>query len=108
MKQGILLIGGLGGLLLGQPGFGQQAPGPAAGAPRAQGLVLTGTVRDAQGRPLELVVLSVEGQPGGATTTAQGTFALRLPLPARPDAPLVLVVRHINYQTLRQPLRLPA
>jgi hypothetical protein len=94
------------GLLLAQPGYGQQAPAPSV--PRAQGLVLTGTVRDAQGQPLELVVVSVEGQPGGATTTADGNFSLRLTLPVRADAPLVLVVRHINYQTLRQPLRLPA
>ncbi|MGI4864249.1 MAG: TonB-dependent receptor [Janthinobacterium lividum] len=106
MKQGLLLIWGLGGLLTALPGHGQQAP--AASAPRAQGIVLTGTVRDAQGQPLEFVVLSVEGQPGGATTTAQGTFSLRLTLPVQPDAPLVLVARHINYQTLRQPLRLPA
>jgi hypothetical protein len=106
LKQGLLLIFGVSGLLLAQPGHGQQAP--AAGASRAQGLVLTGTVRGAQGQPLELVVVSVEGQPGGATTTADGSFSLRLTLPVRPDAPLVLVLRHINYQTLRQPLRLPA
>jgi len=106
LKQGLLLIWGVSGLLLAQPGHGQQAP--AASAPRAQNLVLTGTVRDAQGQPLELVVVSVEGQPGGATSTADGNFTLRLTLPVRAVAPLVLVVRHINYQTLRQPLRLPA
>ncbi|RYY20235.1 MAG: TonB-dependent receptor [Cytophagaceae bacterium] len=99
----------MGGLLLARPGHGQQAPAPAPpSGPRAQGLVLTGTVRDAQGQPLELVVVSVEGQPGGATTTAQGTFSLRLTLPLAPNTPVVLVVRHINYQPLRQPLRLPA
>ncbi len=106
MKQGLLLIFGVSGLLLAQPSHGQQAP--AAGAPRAQSLVLNGTVRDAQGQPLAFVVVSVEGQPGGATTAADGRFTLRLTLPGRPEAPLVLVVRHINYQTLRQPLRLPA
>ncbi len=93
-------------MLLAHPGHGQQLP--AAGVPRAQGLVLTGTVRDAQGQPLELVVVSVVGQPGGATTTADGSFTLRLTLPVRPDAPVVLVVRRLGYQALRQTLHLPA
>ncbi|MGI4739688.1 MAG: TonB-dependent receptor [Janthinobacterium lividum] len=69
---------------------------------------LTGTVYDAQGEPLELVVISLEGQPGGATTTAQGTFALRLPPTLRPDARLTLVVRRLGYQPLRQVVQLPA
>ena len=106
MKQGLLLICGVSGLLLAHPGHGQQLP--AAGVPRAQGVVLTGTVRDAQGRPLELVVVSVAGQPGGATTTADGNFTLRLTLPVRPDVPVVLVVRRLGYQPLRQTLHLPA
>ncbi|MBO2030758.1 TonB-dependent receptor [Siccationidurans ginsengisoli] len=84
------------------PVLAQQAPAPAAAA---QATVLTGTVRDAQGQPLELVVVGLEGQPGGATTDAQGNFTLRLLLPV--SGPAVLVVRRLGYQTLRQPLRLP-
>ncbi|RYY13311.1 MAG: hypothetical protein EOO36_16055, partial [Cytophagaceae bacterium] len=57
------------------PGRAQQMPAPAAARPLPP-TVLTGTVRDAQGQPLELVVVSVEGQPGGATTTPTGAFSL--------------------------------
>jgi hypothetical protein len=84
------------------PVLAQQAPVPAA---LAQATVLTGTVRDAQGQPLELVVVGLEGQPGGATTDAQGNFTLRLLRPV--SGPAVLVARRLGYQTLRQPLRLP-
>jgi hypothetical protein len=78
--------------------------GPRQPAP-AQTAGLSGTVRDAQGQPLELVVVAIEGQPGGATTNAQGEFALRLLRPV--TAPAVLVARRLGYQTLRLPLRLP-
>ena len=88
--------------LLAQPALAQQEP---AAAPRA-GLVLTGTVRDPQGRPLELVILGVEGQPGGATTAADGSFTLRLTLPV--SGPATLVAHRLGYQMLRQPLTLPA
>ena len=81
-----------------------QAPAP----PVAPAPALTGTVRDAQGRPLELVVVGLVGQPGGATTAADGTFALRLPAAARPGQVVVLMARRLGYQPLRQPLRLPA
>ncbi|QKG56451.1 TonB-dependent receptor [Hymenobacter sp. BRD128] len=83
------------------PVLAQQVSAPAA----AQTTVLTGTVRDAQGQHLELVVVGLEGQPGGATTDAQGRFTLRLLRPVSGLA--VLVVRRLGYQTLRQPLRLP-
>ena len=85
---------------------GQSVPGAPAAAPLPAGL--TGTVRDAQGQPLELVVVSLEGQPGGATTTAQGTFALRLPPLLRPNATVTLVARRLGYQPLRQVVQLPA
>jgi hypothetical protein len=88
------------------PGRAQQAP--TTEAARSQPTVLTGTVRDAQGQPLELVVVSVEGQPGGATTTATGAFSLRLTLPVRENTPVVLVARRLGYQPTRQTLRLPA
>ena len=83
-----------------------QVPG-SPGAATGPG-VLTGTVRDAQGQPLELVLISLEGQPGGATTTAEGTFALRLPPTLRPTDALILVVRRLGYQPLRQVVRRPA
>jgi hypothetical protein len=92
----------LSSLPLAVPTLAQQAPAPPAAT---QAAVLTGTVRDAQGQPLELVVVGLEGQPGGATTDAQGNFTLRLLRPV--SGPAVLVVRRLGYQTLRQPLRLP-
>jgi hypothetical protein len=107
LKQRVLLIWVLGSVAA-SVGHAQQAPTPATNSARAQVLTLTGTVRDAQGQPLELVVVGLEGQPGGATTTAQGTFSLRLTLPAGPAAPRVLVARRLGYQPLRYPLRLPA
>ena len=84
----------------------QQEPAAATAAPAP---VLTGAVRDAQGQPLELVVVGIEGQPGGTTTAADGTF--RLPLPPRlttREVGAVLVVRRLGYRPLRLPLRLPA
>ena len=68
---------------------------------------LTGTVRDAQGAPLELVVVALEGQPGGATTGPDGTFRLRLARPLPPGTAAVLVARRLGYQPLRLPLTLP-
>jgi hypothetical protein len=78
--------------------------GPRQPAP-AQTAALSGTVRDAQGQPLELVVVALEGQPGGATTNAQGEFTLRLLRPV--SGPAVLVARRLGYLPLRQSLRLP-
>jgi hypothetical protein len=97
----------LSGLPVAGPVLAQQAPVPAALAQATvlTGTVLTGTVRDAQGQPLELVVVGLEGQPGGATTDAQGNFTLRLLRSV--SGPAVLVARRLGYQTLRQPLRLP-
>ena len=68
---------------------------------------LSGVVRDSQGAPLELVVIGVEGQAGGATTTAEGRFSLRVQAPA-PGQSLVLVARRLGYLSQRLPLRLPA
>jgi len=92
----------LSSLPLAGPVLAQQAPAPAA---PTQTTVLTGTVRDAQGQPLELVVVALEGQPGGATTNAQGEFTLRLLRPV--SGPAVLVARRLGYQPLRLPVRLP-
>jgi hypothetical protein len=92
----------LGLLPAARPAAAQQ-PAAAVGLP-----TLAGTVRDAQGQPLELVVVGVEGQPGGATTTAAGEFVLRLPRPLPPGTPVVLVARRLGYLPLRQQLRLPA
>ncbi|WP_232341368.1 TonB-dependent receptor [Hymenobacter ginkgonis] len=98
----LLLLGLLPATL---PAVAQQAP--AAPTPPLL-TTLSGTVRDAQGQPLELVVVSLEGQPGGATTAADGSFTLRLTLPVGGSKPLVLVARRLGYLPQRQLLRLPA
>ncbi len=92
--------------LLGPPGVGRAQNAPA-GPPAAGPLTLTGTVRDAAGQPLELASVSVLGQPGGATTTAQGQFVLTVGAPGRAGA-AVLVVRRLGYRPLRRALVLPA
>ncbi|WP_283564809.1 carboxypeptidase regulatory-like domain-containing protein [Hymenobacter sp. H14-R3] len=84
------------------PVLAQDAPAPTA----TDLPTLTGTVRDAQGRPLELVVVALEGQPGGATTNAQGGFTLRLTRPL--SGPVTLVARRLGYLPVRQNLTLPA
>ncbi len=70
-------------------------------------ITLVGTLRDANGLPLELAAVGVEGQPGGANTTAEGTFALPVRVPAAGQT-VVLVVRRLGYLQLRIPLKLPA
>jgi hypothetical protein len=80
---------------------------PAPQVTPASTLTLTGIIRDANGQPLELVVVGVEGQPGAATTTAEGTFTLKIQAPA-PGQTAVLVARRLGYLAIRQPLRLPA
>ena len=70
-------------------------------------VVVTGSLRDAAGQPLELAAVGIEGQPGGSNTNAAGAFSLRVRVPAAGQA-LVLVVRRLGYLPLRQPLRLPA
>ena len=61
-------------------------------------------MRDAAGQPLELVAVSVEGQPGGTNTAADGSFRLAVAGSGR----AVLLLRRLGYATLRQPLTLPA
>lgn len=65
-------------------------------------ILVSGTVRDADGQPLELVDVGVEGQLGGTTTDTGGQFSLRVTPPA-PGAPaLVLVARRLGYKSLRK------
>ncbi|WP_133272878.1 TonB-dependent receptor plug domain-containing protein [Hymenobacter radiodurans] len=72
----------------------------------ANRILVSGTVRNADGQPLELVDIGVEGQPGGTTTDTGGQFSLRVTPPA-PGAPaLVLVARRLGYKVLRTPLDL--
>ncbi len=101
------LLGGLAlaATLLGPPMAARAQVAPTS--PAAGTLTLTGTVRDAAGQPLELVTVSVLGQPGGATTTAQGQFALAVRAAGRGGA-VVLVVRRLGYLPLRRALALPA
>jgi hypothetical protein len=70
-------------------------------------ITLVGTLRDANGLPLELASVGVEGQPGGANTTAEGTFMLPVRVLAAGQT-VVLVVRRLGYLQLRIPLKLPA
>jgi len=86
------------------PAWAQQVPTPPVAPAQA---VLTGIVRDAQGSPLELVVVGLEGQPGGATTGPDGTFQLRVLRPLAAGARVVLVARRLGYQPLRLPLSWP-
>ncbi|WP_310392568.1 TonB-dependent receptor plug domain-containing protein [Hymenobacter sp.] len=92
------------------PAAGAQAqiptPAPVQG-PAAAVVSITGTLRDANGQPLELAAVGVEGQPGGTNTTAEGAFVLPVRVPAAGQA-VFLVVRRLGYLPLRVPLRLPA
>lgn len=94
-------------LLLTAPGVRGQTPAVAPALPAISVVTVTGTLRDASGQPLELAVVGIEGQPGGATTTAEGNFSLSVRV--APTGPtLVLVVRRLGYLSLRVPLTLPA
>ena len=102
----------LAGLALAAALLGPGAPAARAqtvpiAAPAAGTLTLSGTVRDAAGAPLELVSVSVLGQPGGATTTALGQFSLTIRATGRGEA-AVLVLRRLGYLPLRRALVLPA
>jgi len=92
------------GIVLVPAGLAQTTP--AAVSP-ATTLTLRGTVRDAAGQPLELVVVGVEGQPGGANTDAQGRFELKIRQPVAGQR-AVLVVRRLGFAPVRQVLSLPA
>ena len=103
-----VVVGGLVLLLFVPVAARAQMPAPVRTAPGSAATVLvTGTLRDADGQPLELAAVGVEGQPGGANTTAAGTFSLPVRVPASGLA-AVLVVRRLGYLPLRLPLRLPA
>ena len=103
-----VVVGGLVLLLFVPVAARAQTPAPVRTAPGSAATVLvTGTLRDADGQPLELAAVGVEGQPGGANTTAAGTFSLPVRVPASGLA-AVLVVRRLGYLPLRLPLRLPA
>ncbi|RSK49853.1 TonB-dependent receptor [Hymenobacter rigui] len=63
-------------------------------------VLVTGTVLDAAGLPLEQVAVGVEGMPGGSTTDDRGRFALSVVRPLGAKAP-VLVIRRLGYRTER-------
>ena len=103
-----VVVGGLVLLLFVPVVVRAQTPAPVRTAPGSAATVLvTGTLRDADGQPLELAAVGVEGQPGGGNTTVAGTFSLPVRVPASGLA-AVLVVRRLGYLPLRLPLRLPA
>ncbi|TGE18095.1 TonB-dependent receptor [Hymenobacter elongatus] len=80
-------------------------PRGAALAQQAARVLITGTVRDAAGTPLEQVSVGVEGQPGGTNTDDAGRFALSVvrPLTGKPPT---LVTRRLGYQPQRLVLNL--
>jgi len=65
----------------------------------ARMVTVQGILRDANGQPLELASVGVEGQPVGTNTNAEGAFQLQVRLPA------TLVVRRLGYLALRVPLK---
>ena len=100
----------MGGLVLAATLLGPSGALRAQTAPTVPAvgtLTLTGTVRDAAGQPLELATVSILGQPGGVTTTAEGQFALAVRALGRGEA-VVLVVRRLGFRPLRRGLVLPA
>jgi iron complex outermembrane recepter protein len=65
-------------------------------AAAAQPSVITGTVKDATGRPLSGASVAVEGRTGGTVTDANGVYTLRVPAGA-----YTLVVSFIGQATQR-------
>ncbi|SNC63149.1 Outer membrane receptor proteins, mostly Fe transport [Hymenobacter gelipurpurascens] len=78
---------------------------PVAVAQQVGRVLVTGTLRNAAGQPLEQVSVGVEGQPGGTTTDDLGRFGLNVVRPLSGKSP-VLVVRRLGYRTLRVPINL--
>ncbi|QJX48625.1 TonB-dependent receptor [Hymenobacter taeanensis] len=76
---------------------------PAAVAQQPERVVVSGTLLDAAGNPLDQVSVGVEGQPGGTTSDELGHFSLSVP---RATGAQVLVVRRLGYKTQRIPLAL--
>ena len=94
----------VGAVLLAPTAAPAQSP---SGAPGLTTVTIAGTLRDTDGRPMELASVGVEGQPVGGNTTADGSFSLKVRVPATGQN-VVLVVRRLGYLTIRQPLKLPA
>ncbi|WP_229755183.1 TonB-dependent receptor [Hymenobacter cavernae] len=84
------------------------APLPLAVAQQVARVLVSGAVRTAAGQPLELVVVGVEGEPGGTTTDAQGRFSFSVARPAAGTKPLILIARRVGFQSQRLPLNLGA
>ncbi|WP_375437544.1 carboxypeptidase-like regulatory domain-containing protein [uncultured Hymenobacter sp.] len=76
---------------------------PATAVAQQTRITISGTVRDADGQPVELVGVGVEGQPGGTSTDSNGRFTLTV---VRTGRPAVLVVRGLRFKVLRVPLTL--
>ncbi|MDU0370111.1 TonB-dependent receptor plug domain-containing protein [Hymenobacter endophyticus] len=90
--------------LLAAPVVPALLPAPVQ-AQQTSRVLLTGTVRDAAGRPLEQVAVGVEGMPGGTSTDDRGRFALNVVRPLGSKPP-VLVIRRLGHRTERIPLDL--
>ncbi|MBF9238948.1 TonB-dependent receptor [Hymenobacter sp. BT683] len=95
-------------LLLAAADAQAQITQPAAEkAPASTVVTVTGTLRDATGQPLELAAVGVEGQPGGANTSAEGAFSLPVRVNSSGQTTF-LIIRRLGYLPLRIPLTLPA
>ncbi|TGE24392.1 TonB-dependent receptor [Hymenobacter aquaticus] len=81
------------------------AAGPTARAQQTARVLITGTITDASGAPLEQVSLGIEGQPGGTNTDDKGRFALSVVRPLGGKQP-TLVARRLGYQAQRIVLNL--
>ncbi len=92
-------------LAAGQVQAQEPVPAPVQ-VPATAVVTVTGTLRDADGQPLELAAVGVEGQPSGANTTVEGTFKLQVRVPEAGQS-TVLIVRRLGYLPLRVPLKLP-
>ena len=84
-----------------------QGQNASSGAYVGSTLVISGTLRDAEGKPLELASVGVEGQAIGGNTGPDGSFSLQVRVVSEGKS-VVLVVRRLGYLTLRVPLQLPA
>lgn len=64
---------------------------------QAPAILVTGTIRNEKGQPVEAASVSIEGNKGGTTTDGQGRFSLNTPRGA------TLLISFIGYETVRVP-----
>src|SRR5437588_11471499 len=67
------------------------------GKAQAPAILITGTIRNEKGQPIEAASVSIQGNKGGTTTDSKGNFSLNTPRGA------VLLISSIGYETVRVP-----